>query len=1155
MPFSPLLGSLPLRPGERRHIEGLTGSSASLAIAEVARQNQGFTLLIVADASQAQQLEQEIRFFLDGEDLPVLHFPAWETLPYDQFSPHQDIVSERLATLNQLTALQRGILVLPVASLMNRLPPRSWLEANSLVIDPAQRISLSRLRQQLDGSGYRFVNTVFEHGEFAVRGSLVDIFPMGSKLPYRIDLLGDEIESIRTFDPESQRTVEKVVRISLLPAREFPLDAAAIHTFCNQWHEIFPERDAQRCPVYQDVSNGMAPPGIEYYLPLFFEKNATAHLLEYMPGDCKIFIQENVEFVARQQWSDISRRFEEYGIDAYRPLLPPSSIFISVEEIFQKLKKYPQVYWCANSAKKKEHSVQELPLLSVNTRHEKPLQAVESFLNSYDKPILFSVESAGRREALHELLEKIHCQMEPIKTWNGFILVSGKFIGIVISPISTGFLTADYAVITETELFGKQVYQARRRQKATDIQEQAIIKNLNELKESSPVVHIDHGVGRYRGMVTLHIDGQDNEFLLLEYAESAKLYIPVTSLHLISRYSGADENHAPLHRLGNEQWQKAKRKAAEQVRDVAAELLDVYARRAARKGYQFNDPTADMELFTAEFPFEETADQRLAIEAVLNDMMSGRPMDRLVCGDVGFGKTEVAMRAAFVAVYNKKQVAILVPTTLLAQQHYENFKDRFANWPVAIEVISRFKSSAEQKQIVKKVSEGKIDILIGTHKLLGSEMDFKRLGLVIIDEEHRFGVQQKERLKSLRAEVDILTLTATPIPRTLNMAMSGMRELSIIATPPAKRLSVKTFVRQKDMAVVKEALLRELLRGGQVFYLHNDIDTIQRIKEDLELLVPEARIAIGHGKMRERDLEKVMVDFYHKRFNILICTTIIETGIDVPSANTIIIERADKFGLAQLHQLRGRVGRSHHQAYAYLLTPDKKSMTADALKRLEAISASEDLGSGFTLATHDMEIRGAGELLGEEQSGQIQSIGFSLYMEMLERAVEAIRQGKTPNIEESLHHHGAEINLNLPALIPDDYLPDPQNRLILYKRIANAKNNHELKELQVEMIDRFGLLPGSTKNLFRVTHIKLQLESMGIKKLEANAKGGRIEFESQTKVHPLTIVKMVQQQPQRYQMQDAIRLRFVEESENYEERFRIVEQLVEKLMRGESKAA
>lgn len=1155
MTFPPLLAPFGLRPGERRHIGGLTGSSASLAIAEAAQQSEGFTLVVAADADNAQQLEREIRFFLVGQNLPVLHFPAWETLPYDQFSPHQDIISERLATLYSLMTLQRGILILPVASLMNRLPPRQWLEANSLVIDPARRISTIHLRQQLDSSGYRFVNTVFEHGEFAVRGSLVDIYPMGSELPYRIDLLGDEIESIRTFDPETQRTVAKVAQISLLPAREFPLDDVAIHTFCNQWHEYFPERDAKRCPVYQDVSSGIAPPGIEYYLPLFFEKDSTAHLLNYLPTSCQMFVQENVESVARQQWNDIQSRFEEYGIDAYRPLLAPPRVFVSVEEVFQYLKKYPQIYWQATGIEKQEHNIQALPALGIGTRSENPLQSIETFLKESQRTILFSVESAGRREALQELLGRINCKLEIISEWDGFLKFSPKKIGILISPLATGFMTAEYALITETELFGKQVYQERRRQKATDIQEQAVIKNLNELKEGKPVVHIDHGIGRYRGMVSLNIDGQDNEFLLLEYADSAKLYIPVTSLHLISRYSGADEDHAPLHRLGNEQWQKAKRKAAEQVRDVAAELLDVYARRAARKGYSFKDPKEDLELFSAEFPFEETADQHLAIQAVLNDMMSGQPMDRLVCGDVGFGKTEVAMRATFVAAHNKKQVAILVPTTLLAQQHYENFKDRFANWPVSIEVISRFKSAAEQKLIIKKVTEGETDVIIGTHKLLGSGMDFKRLGLVVIDEEHRFGVQQKERLKALRAEVDILTLTATPIPRTLNMAMSGMRELSIIATPPAKRLSVKTFVRQKDMAIVKEALLRELLRGGQVFYLHNDIDTIQRIKEDLERLVPEARIAVGHGQMRERDLEKVMVDFYHKRFNILICTTIIETGIDVPSANTIIIERADKFGLAQLHQLRGRVGRSHHQAYAYLLTPDKKSMTADALKRLEAISASEDLGSGFTLATHDLEIRGAGELLGEEQSGQIHSIGFSLYMEMLERAVEAIRQGKTPNIEESLHQNRTEVNLHLPALIPDDYLPDPQNRLILYKRIANAKNDYELKELQVEMIDRFGLLPEATQNLFRITRIKLQLESVGIKKLEANAKGGRIEFESQTAVHPLTIVKMVQKQPRRYQMLDAIRLRFIDESENHEERFKIVEQLIKHLIQGESKAA
>jgi len=1172
--MSPDLGSLivsqatPPTPGDRQHWHGLAGASRSLAIAATARaQSSGITLVITADAATAQQLEQEIHFFLGDQEknLPILHFPDWETLPYDSFSPHQDIISERLSTLYSLLNLPRGILILPVTSLMNRLPPKNYLQANSLVIDPSQRKSghapsIDQLRKKLEESGYRCVNTVYEHGEFAVRGSLLDLFPMGSELPYRIDYLDEEIETIRTFEPETQRTVEKVKNISLLPAKEFPLDKTGINDFCNHWHEAFPDRDAKKCPVYQDVASGIAPAGIEYYLPLFFEK--TQHLLEYLPACCQVFICGDIESTARQFWQDVQNRFSEYGIDPYRPLLPPAKVFFAVEEVFQQLKQHAQVYLhselLADKPQYKNANAHPVPDISIETRQEQPLVKLKLFLTENNKyPVLFCAESAGRREALLELLRKISIQPPLVESWHQFIAESGKQSGIYItvSPIAEGFVLAEkIIVITETELFGKQVYQERRRQGATDIHQDAIVKNLNELKEGSPVVHIDHGIGRYKGMVTLEIDKQMSEFILLEYADNAKLYIPVSSLHLISRYSGADESIAPLHRLGSEQWLKARKKAAEQVRDVAAELLDIYARRAARQGYSFKDPQEDLQIFAAEFPFEETADQHEAIEAVFKDMISGKPMDRLVCGDVGFGKTEVAMRAAFIAVHSQKQVAILVPTTLLAQQHYENFKDRFANWPVKIEAFSRFRTAQEQKAIAEQLANGKIDIVIGTHKLLQTDINFKQLGLLIIDEEHRFGVQQKERLKSLRSEVDILTLTATPIPRTLNMAMSGMREFSIIATPPAKRLSVKTFVRKKETAVIKEAILRELLRGGQVFYLHNDVQTIGRIKEELEALVPEARITIGHGQMRERQLEKVMVDFYHKRFNVLICTTIIETGIDIPSANTIIIERADKFGLAQLHQLRGRVGRSHHQAYAYLLTPDRKAMTADAIKRLEVIGDSEALGSGFTLATHDLEIRGAGELLGDSQSGQIQSVGFSLYMDMLERAVEAIRQGKIPNIEESLRR-GAEVDLHIPALIPEHYLPDPQNRLILYKRIANARSDKELRELQVEMIDRFGLLPEAAKNLFRITSIKLCLDELGIKKLEASEKGGRIEFSSQTRVHPLTIVKMVQNQPQRYQLQGATYLKFVEANESIEERFQIVQQLIEQLKQGAEKAA
>jgi transcription-repair coupling factor (superfamily II helicase) len=1155
---------------ERQTWTGLAGASRSLAIASAVRDKQdGLTLVITTDTETASQLEREIRFYLKQEQVNILRFPDWETLPYDTFSPHQDIVSERIATLYSLLFAKGGVLVLPVASLMNRLPPRSYIAANSLWIDPvAQRgadlPSPGLLRTMLDERGYHCVNTVYEHGEFAIRGSLLDVFPMGSSLPYRIDYFDQHIESIRTFDPETQRTIEKVSRISLLPAREFPLDAQGINRFCNQWHEVFPERDAKKCPVYQDVASGIAPAGIEYYLPLFFEESS--HLLEYLPGQCEVFVCGDIHQTAQQHWQDVQGRFAEYGIDPYRPLLAPARAFVPVEEIFQRLKSYRQIQLRESSHGESRNPV-DFAIQAVHdigiekTRHEFPLGKLKQLLeDKKDFICLFSVESAGRREALFDLLGKIGIAPKPLQGWHNLETLSPQAGNcyVVISPLSEGFMLdrpgkPRLLLVTETELFGKQVYQERRRASTVQASQDAIFKNLDELKSGMPVVHIDHGIGRYAGMVVLKVNEHEGEFILLEYTDNAKLYIPVSSLHLISRYSGADSDHAPLHRLGSDQWQKAKRKAAEQVRDVAAELLDIYARRAAREGFRFKDPEQDLSLFAAEFPFEETADQHEAIQAVFRDMVSGKPMDRLVCGDVGFGKTEVAMRAAFIAVHSQKQVAILVPTTLLAQQHYENFKDRFANWPVKIEAYSRFRTAEEQRVIAAQLANGKIDIVIGTHKLLQGNINFKQLGLLIIDEEHRFGVQQKERMKSLRSEVDILTLTATPIPRTLNMAMSGLREFSIIATPPARRLSVKTFVRQKEAAQVKEAILRELLRGGQVFYLHNDVQTIARTKEEIEQLVPEARVIVGHGQMRERQLEKVMVDFYHKRFNVLVCTTIIETGIDIPNANTIIIERADKFGLAQLHQLRGRVGRSHHQAYAYLLTPDRKAMTPDALKRLDAIEASDTLGSGFALATHDLEIRGAGELLGDSQSGQIQSIGFSLYMDMLERTVEAMRQGKIPNPEEGLRR-GAEVDLHIPALIPEAYLPDPQDRLILYKRIASARSEKELDEFQVEMIDRFGLLPEACKNLFRITAIKLRLDQLGIKKLEANEKGGRMEFTTHTRVHPLTIVKMVQGQPQRYQMQGATHLKFSLASETAEKRFVVVGQLLESLLNGHQAA-
>lgn len=1123
----------------------LPAAARALAIAEAALQHPGLSLVITRDTAMADQLEQELRFF--APQLPVTSFPDWETLPYDRFSPHQDIISQRLQTLFRLPQVEHGILVVPMITLLHRIPPRSFLGGSVLMLEVGQRLDIDRMRQNLDAAGYRCVDTVYEHGDYAVRGALLDLFPTGSRLPYRIDLFDEEIETLRTFDPETQRSIDKVDNIHLLPARELPLDKSALTGFRARFRERF-EVDHRRCPIYQDLSDGLVPPGIEYYLPLFFEELGT--LFDYLPDNTQLFSLPGIEDSANQFWNDVRNRFEEHGIDPTRPLLSPAELFLPVEECFSLIKRYPRVI-CHDTplpaaAGVINYDCSPPPELPLDNKQERPLQQLEHFLDGFQGRTLFVAETAGRRESLLELLARVPLKPEPVDSWNAFV-DSDTRCAITIAPVDQGLLSNDPAIalIAESQLFGQRVMQRRRRGKTTDLGD-TIIRNLTELREGAPVVHIEHGVGRYHGLVNLSVEGQQAEFLKLEYAEQATLYVPVANLHMIARYSGADDDHAPLHRLGSEQWQKARRKAAEKVRDVAAELLDVYARRAARKGYSFNDPDQDYQTFAEAFPFEETADQQAAIDAVLKDMTSAQPMDRLVCGDVGFGKTEVAMRAAFVAVHSGKQVAVLVPTTLLAQQHYNSFKDRFADWPVKVEVMSRFKSAKEIKSATQELAEGKVDIMIGTHKLLQSDVQFQDLGLVIIDEEHRFGVRQKERLKALRSEVDILNLTATPIPRTLNMAMTGMRDLSIIATPPARRLSVKTFVMQQQPAVIKEAILRELLRGGQVYFLHNEVETIEKCAADLAELVPEARIGISHGQMPERALEQVMRDFYHRRFNILVTSTIIETGIDVPSANTIIIERADKFGLAQLHQLRGRVGRSHHQAYAYLLTPAGRKLTGDAEKRLEAIAAAQDLGAGFTLATHDLEIRGAGELLGEGQSGQIQAVGFSLYMEMLERAIKAIQQGKEPELENPLSG-GPDINLRLPALIPDDYLPDVHARLTLYKRIANARDDEELKDLQVEMIDRFGLLPEPVKNLFRVTSLKLRCAPLGISKIDTGPEHGKIEFAADTSIDPLVLIRLIQDSPQRYRLEGGSILRFSAPMGTHGLRLNTVEALIERL--------
>ncbi|WP_312319747.1 transcription-repair coupling factor [Atlantibacter hermannii] len=1117
--------SLPAKPGDQRQLGELTGAACATEVAEMAERHAGPVVLIAPDMQNALRLHDEIRQFTDSM---VMNLADWETLPYDSFSPHQDIISSRLSTLYQLPAMQRGVLILPVNTLMQRVCPHSFLHGHALVMKKGQRLSRDALRSQLEQAGYRHVDQVMEHGEYATRGALLDLYPMGSVQPYRLDFFDDEIDSLRLFDVDTQRTLEEVEAINLLPAHEFPTDKNAIELFRTNWRDRFEvKRDAEH--IYQQVSKGTLPAGIEYWQPLFFSEPLPA-LFSYFPANTLVVNTGDLESSAQRFWADTVARFENRGVDPMRPLLPPEQLWLRTEELFTELKNWPRVQLKTEVLPEKAANTnlgyQPLPELSVKAQQKAPLDDLRKFLESFTGPVVFSVESEGRREALSELLARI--KIAPKKLYR-FDEASANGRYVILGSAERGFIDTrrQRALICESDLLGERV--ARRRQdNRRTINPDTLIRNLAELHIGQPVVHLEHGVGRYAGMTTLEAGGITAEYLILMYANDAKLYVPVSSLHLISRYAGGAEENAPLHKLGSDAWSRARQKAAEKVRDVAAELLDIYSQRAAKTGFAFKHDREQYQLFCDTFPFETTPDQAQAINAVLSDMCQPLAMDRLVCGDVGFGKTEVAMRAAFLAVENNKQVAVLVPTTLLAQQHFDNFRDRFANWPVRIELLSRFRSAKEQAQVLEQAAEGKVDILIGTHKLLQNDVRWKDLGLLIVDEEHRFGVRHKERIKAMRADVDILTLTATPIPRTLNMAMSGMRDLSIIATPPARRLAVKTFVREYDSLVVREAILREILRGGQVYYLYNDVENIQKAADRLATLVPEARIAIGHGQMRERELERVMNDFHHQRFNVLVCTTIIETGIDIPTANTIIIERADHFGLAQLHQLRGRVGRSHHQAYAWLLTPHPKAMTGDAQKRLEAIASLEDLGAGFALATHDLEIRGAGELLGEGQSGQMETIGFSLYMELLENAVDALKEGREPSLED-LTNQQTEVELRMPSLLPEDFIPDVNTRLSFYKRIASAKKPGELDEIKVELIDRFGLLPDAARNLLDIARLRQQAQKMGIRKIEAHDKGGVIEFAEKNHVDPVWLIGLLQKSPQHFRLDGPTRLKFFQD--------------------------
>jgi len=1118
---------IPTTKAEKLYWQNLHDASVALPLASAATKQP--MLVITADIKAAKKLERELHFFSpSSEKIPILNFPDWETLAYDHFSPHQDIISQRLQTLYQLPMLQQGVILIAAPTLMQQLPPRDYLELKSFILKTNEVIDLSKLRLRLENAGYHCVNKVLEHGEFAVRGSIIDLFPMGSRLPFRIDLMDQTVDSIRTFDPDSQRSINKIASINLLPAKEYPLDQDAIFNFRQKFRSTFPS-DPNNCPIYQSVSLAESYPGIEYYLALFFPN--LSNFFAYLPHNTIIVMLNDLETTFKISWQEIKTRYEQLRHDQAHPLLDPKAIYLTVDQVFHEINTFPQIQVNPEKANANiaccNFNTSVLPNLEIDNNAKNPLEKLQKLLETPNTRFLFIAESAGRQENLLALLQPAQIIPTQFNSWQEFVTAKDS-LGIAIAPLDEGLFllpentSPSIIVITEHQLYGERVMQ-RRLRKAPTTNIEASIRNLTELQIGEPVVHLDYGVGRYLGLETITTNAIATEFVILEYANAAKLYVPVSSLHLLSRYSGVDIEHAPLYHLGSKQWEKAKREAQAKIRDVAAELLEVYARRQANKGFAFVKPDQDYYRFTDTFPFEETPDQERAINEVIEDMTSERHMDRLICGDVGFGKTEVAMRAAFLAVHNNKQVAILTPTTLLAQQHYTTFQDRFANYPIKVELLSRFRSSKDQQRILQELQQGKIDIVIGTHKLIQPQIKFKDLGLLIVDEEHRFGVKQKEHIKKIRPNIDILTLTATPIPRTLNMAFANIRDFSIIATPPAKRLSIKTFVHERDNYLIKEAIMRELMRGGQVYFLHNDIATIEKTSRELEKLIPTARIGIAHGQMREHELELIMRDFYHQRNNVLVCTTIIESGIDVPTANTIIIDRADKFGLAQLHQLRGRVGRSHHQAYAYLFIPSPKLITKDAQKRLEAISSMEDLGSGFILATHDLEIRGAGELLGEEQSGEMQAIGFNLYMELLERAVTTLKAGGTLDLETTLQKE-LEIDLQISALIPETYLDDVNMRLVLYKRIASAKSDAELSELQVEMIDRFGLLPEATKNLFKLSTLKLAAETLGIEKISFGANKGTIIFSAKPNINALKLIKLAQTEPQIYKIKKANQL-------------------------------
>ncbi|WIT10442.1 transcription-repair coupling factor [Paucibacter sediminis] len=1109
---------LPLiSPGKKFNQPRPTGSADALLLARFIRQQREagrLSAIVTAEPGDTQRLEDELKFF--APELRVAVFPDWETLPYDTFSPHQDLISERLATLWQLLQSQGkpmdqrevDVVLLPATTALTRLAPPSFLAATTFNFKLKQRLDEASLKSQLTLGGYSHVSQVVSPGEYAVRGGLIDLFPMGSPVPYRVDLFGDEVDSIRTFDPDSQRSLYPVPEVRLLPGREFPMDEAARQAFRARWREKM-DGDPTKSRLYKDMAQGIATAGIEYYLPVFFEQTAT--IFDFLGSDCALALHGEVDEALKRFWTDTRERHRFLQHDPERPLLPPEEIFLPVEDFFGLTHAHAVL---ALRGSEPVDYARPLPDVSVERGAQEPLARLAAHLKSTPHRVLLLAESEGRRESLLELLRDNKIDPPSVSGLAEFEASDEKF-AITAAPLAAGFFWYEpeggnvIQLFTETELFATTPTTRRRRKQEQVSDVNALIKDLSELKVGDPVVHVNHGIGRYQGLINIDIGDGASEFLHLEYADKATLYVPVAQLHLISRYTGVSAEEAPLHRLGSGQWEKAKRRAAEQVRDTAAELLNLYARRAAREGHAFRYSPHDYEAFAASFGFEETPDQRAAIHAVIQDMISPKPMDRLVCGDVGFGKTEVALRAAFVAVMGGKQVALLAPTTLLAEQHYQNIADRFGKWPVKVAEMSRFRSAKEIKAAMEGLADGTIDIVIGTHKLLSQEVKFNRLGLLIIDEEHRFGVRHKEAMKAMRAEVDVLTLTATPIPRTLGMALEGLRDLSVIATAPQRRLAIKTFVRAESSGTIREAVLRELKRGGQVYFLHNEVETIENRRQKLEELLPEARIIVAHGQMPERELERVMREFVGGKHNVLLCSTIIETGIDVPTANTIVISRADKFGLAQLHQLRGRVGRSHHQAYAYLMVPDIEGLTKQAAQRLEAIQAMEELGSGFYLAMHDLEIRGAGEVLGENQSGNMMEVGFQLYNEMLSEAVRSLKAGKEPDLLSPLSAT-TEINLHAPALLPDAYCGDVHVRLSLYKRLATADKPAQIDAMLEEITDRFGKLPAQGQTLFDTHRLRVLAKPYGVAKIDAAPTVMNINFRPNPPIDAMRVIELVQ---------------------------------------------